>query len=269
MQKWNNHGSNAVQMHSEPEPESEEEANNEHQKGGAWDQFGSEHHQKGTDWRFVGNEHQKGRSPYDNLRSNAGGKGDHPHGVCPAPAEHFDKDQIGCPSDRTDSCVAGNRDYVTFAEAWAACGRIPECGAIMRWTSGNYYLRRRTDPMVAVAGAWSMYYDCKGSGVAPASGGSYSRMNEPTGACAPPMGPFDLPPKGCPAPFPGGCISGNQGYTTFAEAWEACGIIAECDIVMRWTPQGRYYLRRRTDPDLDPSASGVGSEAGCIEYACE
>merc|ERR1711971_723654 len=112
MGKWNNHGSNAeVYYPQSGEPEAEAEEE----------------------------AHGSNAEVY------------HSHGVCSAPAEQFNLDQIGCPSDRTDSCVAGNRDYVNFEEAWAACGRIPECGVIMRWTSGNYYLRRRSDPMVAVA----------------------------------------------------------------------------------------------------------------------
>jgi len=131
----------------------------------------------------------------------------------------------------------------------------------MRWTTGAYYLRRRDDPMVAVAGAWSMFYDCHGTDV-PAVSGSYTTVDEPVGACAPPMPTFGLPPKGCKGGIPSGCISGNKGYTTFAEAWEACGIVAECGEVMRWTEEGRYYLRRLDDPDLEKAG------AASIEYRC-
>jgi len=181
-----------------------------------------------------------------------------PHGVCAPPAEHFDQKQMGCPTDRTDSCVAGNRDYLNFTDAWKACGRVPECGAIMRWTSGNYYLRRRDDPVVDIPGAWSMFYTCGGSGETPAS-----TITVQNAHCQPPIGGFEHEPRGCKGSFPEGCVGGrNLNFRTLAEAWEACGITPGCDTIMRWTTQGRYYLRRFDDPKLEKAG------AASIRYSC-
>jgi len=182
-----------------------------------------------------------------------------PHGVCDAPEQHFDQLQMGCPSDRTDSCVAGNRDYAVFSDAWAACGRVPECGAIMKWTSGNYYLRRADDPKVDIPGAWSMYYTCHGQGIQAKSVYTPARYRH----CQPPVGGFDLPPKGCKGSFPDGCVGGrNMNYHTFADAWEACGETPGCEVIMRWTTQGLYYLRRMDDPNL------IKTGASSIRFSC-
>jgi len=181
-----------------------------------------------------------------------------PHGVCSPPAEMFNQPQMGCPTDHTDSCVAGNRDYVYFSDAWEACGRVPECGAIMRWTSGNYYLRRVDDPKVPVAGAFSMFYSCNGQGAAPQS--TYQVQNA---HCQPPTSGFVEAPKGCRGSFPEGCVGGsNLNYRTLYEAWEACGETPGCELIMRWSLQGRYYLRRFDDPDL------IKAGAGSIRYEC-
>lgn len=56
------------------------------------------------------------------------------------------------------SCINTNLQYGEFAEAWTACGIVPECGAIMKWTDGSYYLRRLSDP--PLRGGQSMIYSC-------------------------------------------------------------------------------------------------------------
>merc|ERR1719384_2340446 len=92
-----------------------------------------------------------------------------------------------------------------------------------------------------------MFYSCNGHGHTAAS--TYSVHNR---HCQPPMGGFDLPPKGCKGSFPHGCVGGyNMHYKTFADAWEACGETPECEVIMRWTTQGLYYLRRYSDPVLE------------------
>lgn len=83
-----------------------------------------------------------------------------PPQACSPPEESFDLSQKGCPTDSMSSCVANNKNYATFADAWAACGAIPECGVIMRWTDGGYFLRRSSDPDFPVSGAASMLYSC-------------------------------------------------------------------------------------------------------------
>lgn len=81
--------------------------------------------------------------------------------ACSAPAESFSLPHKGCPIDNLDSsCVASNQHYSTFAEAWAACGTVSECGLIMRWMDGTFYLRRNSDPNYPIAGVWSMLYSC-------------------------------------------------------------------------------------------------------------
>lgn len=82
--------------------------------------------------------------------------------ACSPPAHGFDFPHKGCGWDGdASSCLANNEHYYTLEEAWEACGRQPECGFIMRWTTGEFYLRRSTDPDMPVAGAKSMLYTCR------------------------------------------------------------------------------------------------------------
>jgi len=81
--------------------------------------------------------------------------------ACPAPAPSWVLPHKGCPTDNLDaSCVAHNRHYNTFEEAWAACGTFSECGFIVLFTDGRFYLRRASDPDFPIAGSWSMPYSC-------------------------------------------------------------------------------------------------------------
>jgi hypothetical protein len=68
----------------------------------------------------------------------------------------------GCPPD--DICLNDNTPYSTLNEAWAQCEHNIECGNILHWTNGNYYLRRDTDPDVA-EGATTHF--CHGNPFAP------------------------------------------------------------------------------------------------------
>merc|ERR1719330_251982 len=142
---------------------------------------------------------------------------DHPKESCAPPVQNFDLPQKGCPKGDVYSCVAVNADYSTFAAAWAACGTEPECGFIMKWTTGKYYLRRHSDPDQPVLGASSMRFSCAGrpasegggeatvAAAAPAAartlilGDVGVASNGPKKVCSSPAKPkFDLPQKGCP-----------------------------------------------------------------------
>jgi hypothetical protein len=43
------------------------------------------------------------------------------------------------------------------------------------------------------------------------------------------------------------CVS-NVIYKTVEEAWYECGMVPDCDYVMRWA-DGTFHLRRESDPD--------------------
>lgn len=76
---------------------------------------------------------------------------------------------------------------------------------------------------------------------------------------------FNLPPKGCPAkPSVVGCLADNRNFTTFPEAWAACGATSECGVIMR-AAAGRYYLRRSGDPDFPRGSGGTSMKHVCQE----
>lgn len=64
--------------------------------------------------------------------------------------------------------------------------------------------------------------------------------------CPPPQVKYTLEAQQCAG---GRCIRGGKGkgFLTFPEAWQACGLVENCSVIMRWR-NGRYYLRRSTDP---------------------
>lgn len=189
--------------------------------------------------------------------------------ACSPPAkESFHLPHKGCPvHDSTASCLANNTEYRTFAEAWAECGARAECGVVMRWTNGLFYLRRLSDPDRPTKGAGSTLYSCEAADKATRQ---LVRLQVPAHvhapaeeACAPPPARFDLPQKGCPNDNSvSSCLANNADYASFAEAWAACGTLSECSFVMRWT-SGKYYLRRASDPD-----GSVEGAASMLYYSC-
>merc|ERR1711933_500846 len=77
-------------------------------------------------------------------------------------------------------------------------------------------------------------------------------------------------PAACPAPleptFTGGgkgcgdvCLNMNQPYAMLQEAWNACGIVLECGVILE--SNGYYYLRRSSDPESTDGQSLI--------YSCE
>lgn len=73
----------------------------------------------------------------------------------------------GCPqvaedeAHRGSSCLMGNKAFVSFDEAWEACGKNDECAAILQYTDNKFYLRRASDPDTpAGQGSFMFQYSC-------------------------------------------------------------------------------------------------------------
>jgi len=174
------------------------------------------------------------------------------HEVCSAPTSAFTLPHKGCPIENNkESCLANDAHFHTLDDAWDACSRTAECGLVMKFTDGYFYMRRRSDPDREMAGANSMLYRCEVPTV---------YVSHDT--CEPPKYGFDLPNKGCATHLDeSSCIDGNAPYSTLVEAWHACGSHPECDVITKWT-DGNFYLRRSSDPD-QPVAG-----ARSILYTC-
>jgi len=83
-----------------------------------------------------------------------------PKKVCSPEAENFELAPKRCASGPT-GCIMNNKRYLTFKEAWEACGLLLECGFVMKWELG-YYLRRSSDPDSSDwTGGGSMRYSCE------------------------------------------------------------------------------------------------------------
>lgn len=63
-------------------------------------------------------------------------------------------------------------------------------------------------------------------------------------SCPPPIEKFALEAQACGKP---GCINKGRAFRTFSEAWNACGRVQSCGVILKWR-NGKYYLRRSTDP---------------------
>ena len=66
--------------------------------------------------------------------------------------------------------------------------------------------------------------------------------------------------KDCPRDVSANCLNSNTGYSTFLTAWTQCGQVAECEFIMKYH-DGKYYLRRSSDPD-------VSGQQGIV-YSCQ
>lgn len=140
----------------------------------------------------------------------------------------------GCPVG--GSCLNDNTPYSTLEEAWAQCEQVSNCGNILMWTNGNYYLRRDTDPDVTTG--LTMPF-CLGLSSAP-------ETRDACGADRAYQVGAVSPGKGCPS---GNCLNDNTPYSTLEEAWAQCEQVTGCGNILEWT-NGNYYLRRTTDPDV-------------------
>merc|ERR1719336_3363311 len=178
----------------------------------------------------------------------------------PPSSEKFDLPHKGCPVDGdASSCLSNDEHYYTLGEAWEACGRISECGIIMKYTDGYFYLRRHSDPDMEIAGSHSMLYTCRqheraepcctdetaeciscsyGQTIAELCSEHPETAGCPQGSkCSPPASEkFDLPHKGCPVDGDSSsCVVNDEHFHTLVEAWEACGRNTECGIIMQYT----------------------------------
>lgn len=187
-------------------------------------------------------------------KTNCGGAGG--RRTCSAPDENFVYPWMGCTND---DCLRENRPLDSWGEAWEECGNMRECGAIVRWHTGKYYLRRADDPFtsgeVSKGGRVdaTQFYKCRET-------------------CPPPLWPNDgatimmIPTMDCV----GDCINDNQKYDTFEEAWEACGQDQRCGFVQQFSWRGNdnsFFLRRLGDA-AKMRAPCVGCKRGSIIYSC-
>lgn len=122
--------------------------------------------------------------------------------LCQPPRPSFTLPLKACPSSEA-SCVNNNADYATFSEAWYACGKEPKCGIIQKLASGDYYLRRQSDPdLPAAPGAAMRYFSCVAEKKAEASGG---KINEDcvdvSGTYTAQGRQFEISQKGCIGSF--------------------------------------------------------------------
>ena len=63
---------------------------------------------------------------------------------------------------KNPKCLNGNKGYPYLHEAWKACGKIPECGFIIKDINNYYYLRRWSDPNMEVdPRVWGYNYYCR------------------------------------------------------------------------------------------------------------
>jgi len=78
---------------------------------------------------------------------------------CSVPSEKDVNNGKHCPPENgIAGCLNGNKGYTSLAAAWEACGKVTGCGFIMRYSNGNFYLRRLSDPDGAGAGLWGYTY---------------------------------------------------------------------------------------------------------------
>jgi len=162
------------------------------------------------------------------------------------PAEAFILDGKDCPeNDDPSSCLAENRLHSSFAEAWQACSTTSDCGFIMKFSDGKYYLRRASDPDNNVQSA-GMMYTCQ----APPN-------TNQARTCSVPAEAFILDGKDCPEnDDPSSCLAENRLHSSFAEAWQACSTTSDCGFIMKYS-DGKYYLRRASDPDRNLPSAGM------------
>lgn len=92
--------------------------------------------------------------------------------ICPVPdVANYAPTAKYCPkhlpgeNTTISTCVEKNRHFTQLENAWEKCGLLEDCGAVMQWSDGMYYLRRTTDPdsLSFVAGVKLWNYECQAS----------------------------------------------------------------------------------------------------------
>eukprot|EP00930_Biecheleria_cincta_P056229 TRINITY_DN42390_c0_g1_i1.p1 TRINITY_DN42390_c0_g1~~TRINITY_DN42390_c0_g1_i1.p1 ORF type:complete len:485 (-),score=56.21 TRINITY_DN42390_c0_g1_i1:172-1626(-) len=98
----------------------------------------------------------------------------------------------------------------------------------------------------------------------------YATTNEATyfsySSCPPPYPKFEQQALSCPGRGLSGCLNGNKAYSSFSQAWSACGIVEGCGVVMKWR-NGKYFLRRSTDP-VYRGRHDIGTSLLAMPYHC-
>ena len=58
-----------------------------------------------------------------------------------------------------EACLNNNKPYYSLVEAWKMCGKVEECGFVMRYKDSKYYLRSLSDAhKITEAGVWGYIY---------------------------------------------------------------------------------------------------------------
>mmetsp|Transcript_14554 Transcript_14554/g.26592 ORF Transcript_14554/g.26592 Transcript_14554/m.26592 type:complete len:622 (-) Transcript_14554:93-1958(-) len=177
------------------------------------------------------------------------------------------------------SCLNGNTPYWSLSAAWAECAKVSECGAILSTSDGKYYLRRLSDPdMPQEDSSRALFFQCaerdmyfqkkrkEKEAAERARGDEVDR--EYKVKCPMPEKPNMMPfGKNCPEDGDNGlygttCLNGNKPYWNQNAAWVACAEVEGCGAIMQ-TADGRFFLRRNSDPD-----TAMGNNAYTIEFSC-
>jgi len=77
------------------------------------------------------------------------------HQACSPPESPDVQTGKACP---VGNCLNKNTPYDTLYEAWQACSVVYECGHVMLWTNGKYFLRRLSDPTSSLGKLYT--YEC-------------------------------------------------------------------------------------------------------------
>jgi len=177
------------------------------------------------------------------------------------------------------SCLNGNTPYWTLSAAWSACSKDPECQVILATADGKYFLRRMSDPdMSQEEPSRAFFFSCAERDMyfqkknrdkeAAARAAQESVDQEYKTKCPMPANPNMMPfGKNCPDDGDDGlygatCLNGNKPYWNQNAAWVACAEVEGCGAIMQ-TADGRFFLRRTSDPD-----TSTGNNAYTIEFSC-
>lgn len=64
---------------------------------------------------------------------------------------------------KNDDCMNGNIFYPDLETAWKKCGELYECASILKWTNGQFALRRSNDDFDSNSILKHVEYKCDGN----------------------------------------------------------------------------------------------------------
>ena len=64
---------------------------------------------------------------------------------------------------KNDDCMNGNIFYPDLETAWKKCGELYECASILKWTNGQFALRRSNDDFDSNSILKHVEYKCHGN----------------------------------------------------------------------------------------------------------